>query len=267
MNLNKLLSFADTFREFEGDYIVIGGHACALHYHNVSATFRATEDIDVVIVLEKWSERFNEQFSSFIHTHKYRISKIDIQDGQNKNVAYRFQINKTQSDSYNIPMQIELFCKKDFLTSPTSKEHIVALPTFDNTSALGAILTNEECYQFIIQSRIMLSTVSTVTAECLLCLKAFAYIDNLKLLKDGKLNASQQFDADKHALDVCGLINFISTPFSVLPAALVQAIQQTISNLEDEKEYDRLSSTYNSTQLTPSIAKGLQELLSTKNLN
>lgn len=43
--------FREHFRAFEGSYILIGGAACDLWFTSQGLTYRATKDLDVVIVV------------------------------------------------------------------------------------------------------------------------------------------------------------------------------------------------------------------------
>ena len=48
-------SFKEWFRGFESNFIVIGGTACDLLMGETGAVFRATRDIDMVLIIETLS--------------------------------------------------------------------------------------------------------------------------------------------------------------------------------------------------------------------
>ena len=46
-------SFRDWFRGYEGQYAIIGGTACDLLMSEEGLDFRATNDIDLVLIIER----------------------------------------------------------------------------------------------------------------------------------------------------------------------------------------------------------------------
>lgn len=44
--------FYDYFSEFTDQYVLIGGAACDLSFHNNDLDFRVTKDLDMVLVIE-----------------------------------------------------------------------------------------------------------------------------------------------------------------------------------------------------------------------
>ena len=50
--------FREAFQDFAENYIVIGGSACDWLFTSRNAQFRATKDIDLVLVAERMSPAF-----------------------------------------------------------------------------------------------------------------------------------------------------------------------------------------------------------------
>lgn len=50
--------FRDRFSPFEGSFILIGGAACDLWFDQLSQPFRATQDLDLVLLVEVISPEF-----------------------------------------------------------------------------------------------------------------------------------------------------------------------------------------------------------------
>lgn len=50
--------FYDYFAEFTDQYVLIGGAACDISFHSNSADFRATKDLDMVLVIEAQTKEF-----------------------------------------------------------------------------------------------------------------------------------------------------------------------------------------------------------------
>lgn len=58
----KLQHFRDAMKGFSEDFILIGGNACSLLFDSIGVEFRETADLDVVLVIEKWSNEFAEPY-------------------------------------------------------------------------------------------------------------------------------------------------------------------------------------------------------------
>lgn len=52
--------FAEHFSAFSNQYILIGGAACHVWYADEEPAFRATQDMDIVLVLEQLNEDLSE---------------------------------------------------------------------------------------------------------------------------------------------------------------------------------------------------------------
>ena len=64
--------FRDYFRDFTDQYILIGGAACDISFENNNADFRATRDLDIVLIVENLNQAFGEQFWAFIREGGYQ---------------------------------------------------------------------------------------------------------------------------------------------------------------------------------------------------
>jgi len=58
--------FRDYFKDYTDKYILIGGTACDLAMENMGLDFRATKDLDIVLVLEALDVQFVNAFRGFI---------------------------------------------------------------------------------------------------------------------------------------------------------------------------------------------------------
>lgn len=50
--------FKDYFKEYESCYLIIGGSACDIIIENGGFTSRATDDIDIVLIIEALTPEF-----------------------------------------------------------------------------------------------------------------------------------------------------------------------------------------------------------------
>lgn len=64
--------FRDYFNEYMDQYVLIGGAACDISFHENEMDFRATKDLDMVLVVEALTEEFASKFWTFIQDGKYR---------------------------------------------------------------------------------------------------------------------------------------------------------------------------------------------------
>lgn len=64
--------FREYFQDYSGQYVMIGGTACDIILGREGAGFRATKDLDVVLVMEALNEAFVKQFLIFIETAGYK---------------------------------------------------------------------------------------------------------------------------------------------------------------------------------------------------
>lgn len=54
------IKFKEKFQDFEDQYVVIGGTACDLLMENEDMTFRATKDVDIVLIVESITAEFGK---------------------------------------------------------------------------------------------------------------------------------------------------------------------------------------------------------------
>ncbi len=63
--------FKDHFKGYSKNYLLIGGTACARQLENAGLDFRATKDLDIILIVETYSVDFVEKFWEFIKQGKY----------------------------------------------------------------------------------------------------------------------------------------------------------------------------------------------------
>lgn len=54
--------FYKYFAEYTEQYVLIGGAACDISFRNNDTDFRATKDLDMVLVIEAQTREFAQQF-------------------------------------------------------------------------------------------------------------------------------------------------------------------------------------------------------------
>lgn len=65
-------TFKKYFKEFEEQYVLIGGAACDILFESNDVSFRATRDLDMVLIVEGLTYEFGEKLWEFIQDGGYR---------------------------------------------------------------------------------------------------------------------------------------------------------------------------------------------------
>ena len=99
-----LESFRSWFHGYEKQYAIIGGTACDLLMTDAGLDFRATKDIDLVLIVEAVDVAFGKRFWEYVKTAGYEHRIRSTGEPQ----FYRFQ--NPRSKDY--PAMIELFTRK-----------------------------------------------------------------------------------------------------------------------------------------------------------
>lgn len=101
--INGFTKFKERFRGFENQYVIIGGTACDLIMENEELSFRATKDIDMVLLVESMTVEFIKQFWSYVKEAGYEHINKSTGNAQ----FYRFTAPKNKE----YPYMIELFSR------------------------------------------------------------------------------------------------------------------------------------------------------------
>lgn len=229
MEGQKFLS--EYMQGYEDDYILIGGNACALQFEEIGATFRATEDLDIVLVTESTKPEFYAHLSGFLEKHKYDGKRFN---GSNPGgSAYRFTLPVALRGE-GLPIQIELFAKKPeyFDEAQSSKMHITPIQTGDGISNFSAILLDDDTYHFILSSRVVVKGITTVNLSCLLGLKSVAWHNN-QTLKDAGENISED-TIFKHPADMMRIVSILEGGDVRYPSSIYDSLQHSRELLLDE---------------------------------
>ncbi|MCD6526171.1 MAG: hypothetical protein J7K75_04160 [Desulfuromonas sp.] len=161
--------FAAHFAAYQDRYILIGGAATWLVLNDAGLDPRATKDLDIVLCLEALDPEFGAVFWDFIHAGGYELQEKST----GEKVFYRFQRPSQQG----YPVMLELFSRKTNILTIADESHLTPIPIGEDVSSLSAILMEEGYYEFLHQHKIELEGISLVGKECLIPLKARAWLD------------------------------------------------------------------------------------------
>jgi len=179
----------------EDCYVLIGGTACDLWMGERDLEFRATKDLDIVLVVESLRPDFFRTFWQFVRDAGYE----GYIGGEAPRNFYRFK--KPHVKGY--PWMIELFTRKSLDLS--ADVHLTPVPAGEDLSSLSAILLEDQYYQLVLRSRILIDDLSTTPAGCLIPLKARAWLDLTGRKAAGDVRVKDE-DLKKHRNDVFRLL-------------------------------------------------------------
>ncbi|SDA38072.1 hypothetical protein SAMN02910275_00064 [Butyrivibrio sp. INlla18] len=213
-------------QHFEGDedkYVLIGGAACDINFSNNEIAFRATRDLDMVLIVEALTPDFGEKFWQFIIDGDYQHKATS----SGKPQFFRF----TDPQNAGYPVMIELFARTEF---PIREPNILTpIHIDDEISSLSGILLNEDYYKILLEGRTVVDHLSVLRPEYLILFKAKAYLD-LKAKRDaGETVHSSEYK--KHKKDVLRIITelVVERPLS-LPETVYDDISRFIELLDTD---------------------------------
>lgn len=216
-------AFRKYFADYEKQYVLIGGAACDVVFESNEANFRATRDLDMVLIIEALTSEFGEKFWEFIVTGKYR-NKVT---SSGKPQFYRF--DKPENAAF--PKMIELFCRSDFELK--NAEGIMPIHIDDEVSSLSANLLDDDYYKVLMDGKVVRNGLSVLRPEYIILFKAKAYLD-LKMRKNSD-EAIDSRDIKKHKKDILRIAaELILEPVTDLPATVANDIHDFIRTLEQE---------------------------------
>ncbi|MBP7177052.1 MAG: hypothetical protein KBA53_12670 [Thermoclostridium sp.] len=222
-----LEKFKNHFAGFEDNYVIIGGTACDIALQDTEMNPRATDDIDLILVIENMTPEFGKRFWDFITEGEYETRQRKREGKNRSNELFRF-INPKNG----FPVRVELLSKfPEVLEAPTGF-HLTPIPLGEGISSLSAILLDEEYYRHVIDGSIIEAGVRIADPLSLLCLKIKAF---LNLTEEKKTNPHvHSADIKKHRDDVFKLLAMRIDPLTPveLPAIIKNDVSLFISMIE-----------------------------------
>ena len=184
--------FRETFQDYTDSFVLIGGTACDLLMGSFSIPFRATKDLDIVLILESIRPAFTDTLKQFLKAGGY--ATLERADGTN--TFYRF--GKPTHPEY--PVLIELFSRKPIDLALFPDQHIVPVVTDEAVQSLSAILIDNAYYDLIRNCIRYIEGVPTLSAQGLIPLKTKAWLDLERRQETGEQIDSHS--VKKHLYDV-----------------------------------------------------------------
>ena len=190
----EINSFIEKFKDYADCYTVIGGTACDILMTEAGTDFRATKDIDMILIMEARYKEFAHIFWEFIMEGGYRFG------WKNSEKAHFYRFTEPRS---GYPAMIELFSREPNYIN-FIPDGIIPIHIDEDTSSLSAILLNDDYYKFMLTGRRVVSGISVLDTELLIPFKMYAWLD----LKDKKARGEHvnERDLKKHKYDVFRLL-------------------------------------------------------------
>lgn len=205
--------FREWFRGYEDQYAIIGGTACDLLMSEDGMDFRATKDIDLVLIVEAITPDFGRQFWQFVKAAGY--------EHRNKSTGlpqfYRF----SHPTAAGYPFMIELFSRRAEAINLPDDAVLTPLPMEDDISSLSAILLDDDYYELVRNGTVVVDGVNVLDAAYLIPFKAKAWLDLTQ-----KKAAGQSVDSKnirKHKNDVFRLSALLTQQSNVVVTESVLA--------------------------------------------
>ena len=214
--------FKSEFSRFSGQYVLIGGSACSLIFEELGSEFRATKDLDIVLIVEVLDEDFVKAFCSFIEKGGYEhINK------NKENQYYRFS---RPTDS-QFPAMLELFSKRpEYLKTIETK--LAPIHVSDDLVSLSAILLDDDYYKLITTGFVTVEEISVLKLEYLILFKMKAWLDLTQRKNEGENIDSK--DVKKHKNDVIRLaVNIDGSSFVSLPSKIKEDAKRFITEIRN----------------------------------
>lgn len=192
--------FTRHFAENSEDFVVIGGVAAHEIMGNAGLDFRATKDIDLVIIARPATD-FCQKLVAYLEAGQYENRQFK----EGSPAYYRFLKPK----QINYPSQIEIFSRRPDDLQLRDDQHIVPIRETPPGADLSAILLEDDYFQLIRTTMQLIKGLPVASVAAIMALKSRAFND----LKDRKAAGDPSVSNDeikKHRNDILRLSQALS---------------------------------------------------------
>lgn len=223
--VNGVEIFRTFFKDFTDNYILIGGAACDEHLTEAGLIFRATKDLDIIIIVETLSPDFVKKFWEFVKDGKY--------ENKQKNMGERKYYRFFEPENNNYPFQLELFARNPDILDLADETHLTPIPTDEDLSSMSAILMEDDYYHFTREYSTVEHGLHCANTAALICLKAKAFLDlSARKAKGEKID---ERNIRKHKNDVVRLTALLTADNpQQLPDPIKTDMQHFVTILDSE---------------------------------
>ena len=222
----------DKFRQFfaphSDAFIVIGGTAMQLHGQRGGFIPRVTQDIDILVLVERMSNSFTTAFHAFLREGRYDCYMARVSDGSSKPRFYRFVSPKNMA----FPTRIDLLSSPEL--PPPQGMLYMSLPDEPDDS-MSAIVLDRLYYDYAKANTIAINEIPSLNRDALMVFKAVAYLNLMdEYTRTG--NRLSYHDSTKHRRDVLALAGAtLPGEVSSVPQEIAQLLRSFIASVETNR--------------------------------
>lgn len=214
--------FCKHLRGLENQYVIIGGGAASILLEDQQLEFRATKDVDLVVLIR--SDELNKRILSYVKEGLYLTREAT------PNLPKYYRFTKPQKHEY--PHIIEIFSRNELELELEKDQHII--PVYNQyAEQLSAILLDDEYFDLIRENLTLSVTgIPYINSVANICLKARAYREMSERKLAGDKNFDEQ-DRHKHLKDIWRIAATLKNNKPVvLSTTVAQDIDIAIQELE-----------------------------------
>jgi hypothetical protein len=228
-------SVREWFGGYQENYVVIGGTACDLLMDEAGETFRATRDIDMVLIVEALSVEFGSRFWEYVKMAGYE------QRLKNSGIPEYYRFINPKSPEY--PFMIELFSRRIEGIALPADETLTPLPIDDENSSLSAILLDNDYYDYLRTGTVIVSGIPVLDSAHLIPFKAKAWLDlTQRKVKGGQVDSK---NIRKHLNDIIRLSVLFSPDINmILPDSVAGDMARFLTEVDDSEKLIRIAAAY-----------------------
>lgn len=224
--VHGLEKFREYFRGHTNQYVLIGGTACDILMDELGAPFRATKDLDIVLIIEALDDSFGETFWQFIEDGGYEHRG----KGTGKSQFYRF----TEPRDKAFPKMIELFSRLPDNVELKYDGRLTPIHIDESVISLSAILLSDDYYELLVNGKRILDGYSLIDIETIVLFKMKAWLDMKRRQENGENIDTKNIR--KHRNDVFRLLANTSPERRV---ELSAAIRKDVRQFAEQIAFDR----------------------------
>jgi len=184
--------FRESFRRFTGTLTLIGGAACDEWFTSQGLEFRATGDLDIVVMVEEVQPEFIAAMRAFVAAGQYQISERS----EGIPILYRF----TKPGRQEFPNTLELFSRNPEHFELAKGQKAIPVSAQLGKHSLSALLLDDDYYGLIQSHHDVRDGLWVANATSLIPLKAHAWLNLTKAKSEGETIDSKNIT--KHRSDV-----------------------------------------------------------------
>jgi len=211
--VHGLETFKAYFGKHVNQYAFIGGTACDILMEERGVPFRATHDLDIVLIIEALDPSFGKTFWRFVEDGGYQHR----QKGSGREQFYRFYDPVDPA----FPKMIELFSRRMDSLNLAPLSHLTPIHLDESIVSLSAILLNDQYYALLLQGKQKLNGYSLIDLETVILFKIRAWLDMQERREAGESIDSRNIR--KHRNDVFRLLANVSPDSRTDLDAIIQA--------------------------------------------